>query len=136
LRKYLQVLCQYLKNVFTWKCNTHKYCDNTCEYHTCRWTHFPSIGSILVSIISILTSIDTILASIEQVNRPYNFEFLQENSMNAIGKRVKTILPQLMTFLYLSYQFFLTNMNTRSGNRKPNLVSWTEMVSKKRQEKP
>ena len=49
---------------------TYKYCDNTCEYYTCRWTHFSSIGSILVSIISTLTSIDTILASIEQVNRP------------------------------------------------------------------
>ena len=49
---------------------TYKYCDNTCEYYTCRWTHFSSIGSILVSIISILTSIATILASIEQVNRP------------------------------------------------------------------
>ena len=28
---------------------TYKYCDNTCEYYTCRWTHFSSIGSILVS---------------------------------------------------------------------------------------
>ena len=50
---------------------TYKYCDNTCKYHTCRWTHFSSIGLIIVSIISILTSIATILASIEQVNRPY-----------------------------------------------------------------
>ena len=49
---------------------TYKYGDNTCEYYTCRWTHFSSIGSILVSITSILTSIATILASIEQVNRP------------------------------------------------------------------
>ena len=49
---------------------TYKYCDNTCNYYTCRWTHFSSIGAILVSIISIPTSIDTILASIEQVNTP------------------------------------------------------------------
>ena len=49
---------------------TCKYCDNTCEYYTCRWTHFSSIGLIFVSIISILTSIDTILVNIEQVNRP------------------------------------------------------------------
>ena len=48
----------------------YKYCDNTCEYYTCRGTHFSSIGSILVSIITILTSIVIILASIEQVNTP------------------------------------------------------------------
>ena len=29
---------------------TYKYCDNTCEYYTYRWTHFSSICSILVSI--------------------------------------------------------------------------------------
>ena len=45
--------------------NTRKYC--AC---TCRWTHFSSIGSILVSITTILTSIVIILASIEQVNTP------------------------------------------------------------------
>ena len=49
---------------------TYKYCDNTCEYYTCRWTHFSSIGSILVSITKVLTSIFTILASIEKVNTP------------------------------------------------------------------
>ena len=109
----LQVLSQYLKNVFIckgntceywhntckfwsnfdqfqslWLCHylkidfqsgnyrfllqncfkTYKYCDNTREYYTCRWTHFSSIGSILVSIITILASIVTILVSIEQVN--------------------------------------------------------------------
>ena len=53
-----------LQNCF----KTYKYCDNTREYYTCRWTHFSSIGSILVSIITILASIVTILVSIEQVN--------------------------------------------------------------------
>ena len=33
---------------------TYKYCVNTRENCTCRWTQFPSIGSILVSITSIL----------------------------------------------------------------------------------
>ena len=47
---------------------TYKYYDNTCEYCTCRWTHFSSIGSLLLSITTILTSIVTILVSIEQVN--------------------------------------------------------------------
>ena len=60
---------------------TYKYCDNTCEYYTCRWTHFSSIGSILVSIISILTSIDTILASIEQVNRPLDSKVHLTNTL-------------------------------------------------------
>ena len=55
-----------LQNCF----KTYKYCDNTCEYYTCKWTHFSSIGTILVGIISILTSIATILASIKQVNTP------------------------------------------------------------------
>ena len=33
------------------KCfKTYKYCGNTLEYYNCRWTHFSSIGSILVSI--------------------------------------------------------------------------------------
>ena len=49
---------------------TYKYCENTREYCTCRWWHFSSIGSILVSITTILTSIVTIFASIEQVNTP------------------------------------------------------------------
>ena len=53
------------------KCfKTYKYCGNTLEYYNCRWTHFSSIGSILVSITTILTSIVAILASIEQVNTP------------------------------------------------------------------
>ena len=34
---------------------TYKYCDNTRNYYTCKWMHFLSIGSILVSIITILT---------------------------------------------------------------------------------
>ena len=33
---------------------TYKYSDNTREYYTCRWTHFSSIGSRLVSIIKLL----------------------------------------------------------------------------------
>ena len=33
---------------------TYKYYDNTCEYYSCRWTHFSSIGSILISITTIL----------------------------------------------------------------------------------
>ena len=45
--------------------NTRKYC--AC---TCRWTHFSSIGSILVSITTILTSIVAILTSIQHVNTP------------------------------------------------------------------
>ena len=32
---------------------TCKYCDNTCKYYTGSWTHFSSIGSILISIITI-----------------------------------------------------------------------------------
>ena len=55
-----------LQNCF----KTYKYCDNTCEYYTCRWTHFSSIGSILASITTILTSIFIMLASIEEVNTP------------------------------------------------------------------
>ena len=58
-----------LQNCF----KTYKYCDNTREYCICRWTHFSSIGSILVSITTLLTSIVTILASIEQVNTPLVF---------------------------------------------------------------
>ena len=57
------------------KCfKTYKYGDNTCKYYTCRWTHFSSIASILVSITTILTSIATILASIEQVNTPLVYQ--------------------------------------------------------------
>jgi len=48
-----------LQNCF----KTCKYCDNTRKCCTRRWTHFSSIGSILLSIV-------TILASIEQVNTP------------------------------------------------------------------
>ena len=33
---------------------TYKYCDNTHNYCTCRWTHFSSIDSILASIATIL----------------------------------------------------------------------------------
>ena len=72
LGQYLRVSSQYSKNVFTWKCNTHgycrnsckfwsnfeeafyKYCDNTLKYYTCRWTHFSSIGLILISIITMI----------------------------------------------------------------------------------
>ena len=44
------------------KCfKAYKYGDNTCKYYTCRWTHFSSIASILVSIEVILTSIEPIL---------------------------------------------------------------------------
>ena len=42
------------RNPFQIPSKTYKYCANTCEYYTCRWTHFSSIGSILVSIITIL----------------------------------------------------------------------------------
>ena len=42
-------------------------------YCNCKWPHFSSIDSILVSITIILTSIVTILVSIEQVNTPYAF---------------------------------------------------------------
>ena len=66
LTSYVEIYRNPLQNCF----KTYKYCGNTCEYYTCRWTHFSSIGSILVSSISILTSIAIILASIEQVNRP------------------------------------------------------------------
>ena len=55
-----------LQNCF----KTNKYCDNTRGDCTCRWPHFSSIGSILMSITKILTSIITILASTEQVNIP------------------------------------------------------------------
>ena len=65
---------------------TYKYCDNTCNYYTCRWTHFSSIGSIPVSITSILTSIVTILASIKQVNTPKTQE-LSEKSFSLIHSR-------------------------------------------------
>ena len=47
---------------------TYMYCDNTRKNRTFRWTHFSSIGWILVSITAILMSIVSILASIEQVN--------------------------------------------------------------------
>ena len=50
--------------------NCFKTCDNTRKYCTSRWTHFSSIGSILVSITTILTSIFIIPVSIEQVNTP------------------------------------------------------------------
>ena len=43
-----------IKLVFQIPLKTYKYCANTCEYYTCRWTHFSSIGSILVSIMTIL----------------------------------------------------------------------------------
>ena len=66
LTSYVEIYRNPLQN----RLKIYKYCDNTCEYYPCRWTHFSSIGSILVSIISILTSIATILVSIEQVNRP------------------------------------------------------------------
>ena len=82
-----QTLNQYLKNVFTCKCNilmyfkacgrsllwnwlyrkplqncfkTYKYCDTTCEYCACRWPYFSSIGSILMSILTILASIESL----------------------------------------------------------------------------
>ena len=42
------------KNPLQYCFKTYKYCDNNCKYCTCRWTHFLSIGSILVSIKAIL----------------------------------------------------------------------------------
>ena len=77
-----------LQNCF----ETYKYCDHTCEYYTCRWTHFASIGSILVSIITILTSSVTILVSIEQMKYEYtlsNFLVKTLHSRNFCQKRVR-----------------------------------------------
>ena len=48
-------------------------CLKTYKYYTSRWTHFSSIGLILVSIITILTSIVTILVSIKQVNSCFDW---------------------------------------------------------------
>ena len=72
-RKYCNNTHKYCGNTLKYWANTWKMCspasalfkssDNTCQYYTCRWAHFSSIGSILVSI-------TTILASIEQVNTP------------------------------------------------------------------
>ena len=42
------------RNPFQIPSKIYKYCANTCDYYTCRWTHFSSIGSILVSITTIL----------------------------------------------------------------------------------
>ena len=50
LTSKVDIYRNYLQNVFY----TYKYCDNTHEYWTCKWTHFSSSGSILVSIITIL----------------------------------------------------------------------------------
>ena len=50
--------------------NTCTYCNDTRKYYTCSWTHFSTIGSILVSII-------TILASIEQLNTPFWMLYLR-----------------------------------------------------------
>ena len=39
----LTIMSQYLKNVFTCKCNTRKYCHNTCEYWAGEYTPGPSL---------------------------------------------------------------------------------------------
>ena len=41
--QYLQVLSQYLKNVFTCKCNTREYCHNTCKFWSLWWYHYLKI---------------------------------------------------------------------------------------------
>ena len=75
---------------------TYKYCDNTRKYCNCRWQHFSSIGSILMSI-------TTILASLEQVNTlidHWPYVILQKLKKCPIWK-----LKGLFTFraLYLWY---------------------------------
>ena len=50
---YLRVLRQYLKNVFTFKCNTREYCHNTCKF----WSHFNLFQSLWWYHVTILTSI-------------------------------------------------------------------------------
>ena len=69
----------YYKNPLQNSFHNYKYCDNTPEYCTCRWTHFSSIGSILISITTILTSIVIILASIEQANTPLDRSIMNQN---------------------------------------------------------
>ena len=62
----------------------YKYCDNTCKYYTCRWTHFASIDSVLNCKIII------ILASIEQVNTP------KDSSLNWSATKNIAILIQMI----------------------------------------
>ena len=73
---------------------TYKYCDNTCNYYTCRWTNISSIGSILVSIITKHTSIVTQLVSIDQVNTPFDNLLMISRK---IWGRIKFKFPQCVT---------------------------------------
>ena len=89
-----------------------KYVYKNC---TCMWTHFSSIGSILVSITTILTSIITILASIEQVNTPYIVSRFNLNSffgfdVESLWKSnnsslIRHIWSHFQTYLYKMLQF-------------------------------
>ena len=87
-------LLKNLQNCF----KTYKYCDNTCEYYTCRWPHFSSIGSILMSITTILTIIGSILASIEQVIRKD-----RKSSKNSkfVGKKIIRKICKLFKFCFM-----------------------------------
>ena len=103
---------------------TYKYCDNTCEYYTCRWTHFSSIGSILVSIDSILTSIAIILASIEQVNAPLvNFEWYDDISLAQCGNLAIFPVTQILREIKFGQNYEISKFWFGKKGQNPNSES-------------